>query len=211
MTTPRRAAAVLTALAAALATAPPVLAQAQGASPAPTSAASTTAKKALVARVLELQKPGIEGLANQVAMAPAMQLRQQAAMALQQSVAPERRENAAREMEADLRKYVDEVGPPVRERALRLAPATIGAILEERFTEEELRQLVALLESPVNRKFQQVGPELQRALGERLVGETRSTVEPKVRELEQSLARRLGLQPGSGAAPAPAPAPAPAR
>jgi hypothetical protein len=207
MSHPHRAAAVLLAALAAASMSWPAAAQAPAAAPAAAAPAASPAKRALVAKVLELQRPGIEGLANNVAAAPAMQLRQQAAMALQQAVAPERREAAAREIEGDLRKYMDETGPLVRERAMRLAPATIGAILEERFTEEELRQLVALLESPVNRKFQAIAPDLQRALGERLVSETRGSVEPKVRELEQSMARRLGLQPqgqGQGAAPAPA-------
>ena len=221
MTQPRRAAALMAALAAA------ALALPAGAQTAPAatgvSPANTPAKKALVARVLDLQKAGVEGLANEVVMAPARQLGQRAAAALQQAVPQERREGVAREIEADLRKYLEDVSPGVRERAQRLAPATIGPILEERFTEEELRQLVTILESPVNRKFQQVGPELQRVLGERLFAETRSSVEPKFRELEQTLARRLGLQPPGGgaaapgtAAPAPqppaaAPAPAPGR
>lgn len=171
--------------------------------PAPAAGQSSAAKKQLVARVLELQKAGIESLGANLAAAPALQMRQQAGIALQQAVAPERREAVAREIEADLRKYVEDVGPGMRERALRIAPATVGAMLEERFTEDELKQLVALLESPVNRKFQAVAPEMQRALGERLIGETRATMEPKVRELEQTIARRLGLPGGSGGASAP--------
>lgn len=166
--------------------------------------ASSAAKKQLVARVLELQKPGIESLGANLAAAPALQMRQQAGIALQQAVAPERREAVAREIEGDLRKYIEDVGPTMRDRAVRLAPATVGAMLEERFTEDELKQLVALLESPVNRKFQAVAPEMQRALGERLIGETRATMEPKVRELEQTIARRLGLPGAGGAASAPA-------
>jgi hypothetical protein len=39
------------------------------------------------------------------------------------------------------------------------------------FTEDELKQIIAILESPVNRKFQAHGPDMQRALGEKLVAE----------------------------------------
>jgi hypothetical protein len=81
--------------------------------------------------------------------------------------------------------------PVVRDRAVALAPATIGPLLEQRFSEDELRQIIAILESPVNAKFQQLAPEMQRALGERLIAETQSTVEPKVQALRQALSRRI--------------------
>jgi hypothetical protein len=38
----------------------------------------------------------------------------------------------------------------VRERALALAPGTIGVLLTERFSEDELKQIVASLESPAS-------------------------------------------------------------
>lgn len=169
------------------------LAQAQTADPA------SPAKKELVARVLELQRPAIEAMSRTLAELPARQLMQQAGAALQ-NVPAERREVVAREIEADVRKYVEEATPIVRERAVKLAPSTLGVLLEERFSEDELRQVIALLASPVNRKFQEMLPEMQRAIGEKLVAETRAAVEPKVRVLEQSVARRLGLPATAGAA-----------
>lgn len=168
----------------------------------PVLAQTAPTKQELVARVLQLQQPGIEQMARQIAQQPAMQIMQQAGAALQR-LPQERREALARDIEADVRKYVDESVPVVTQSAVRLAPSTIGALLEERFSEEELRQIIAILESPVNRKFQSMAPDMQRSMVEKLVAETRPTVEPKVRALEQSVARRLGVQPGGGAASAP--------
>ncbi len=199
------------ALAAVLATAAGgALAQAASA-PAPSSAA----KKELVARVLKLQQPGVEAMARQLTEQPALQLMQQANIGLQR-MAPERREAVARDIEADVRKYIEEATPIVRDNAVKLAPSTIGPILEEKLTEEELRQVIALLESPVNRKFQMLGPEMQRAIGEKLVASTRGDVEQKVRALEQSVAARLGVPAPGGAASGAKPAsgaakPAPAK
>jgi hypothetical protein len=190
-------AALLTAAAAAHAQAPatPSAPAAQAAPAAPTS----PAKKELVAKILQLLQPAIEGVARQLAEQPAMQLQQGAAAALQR-VPTERREALARDLEADLRKYAEETVPFARERAVKLAPTTIGPLLEERFSEDELRQVVALLESPVNKKFQQTFPEMQRALGEKLVAETSSVIEPRVRALDQTMAKRLGIGPAAGAA-----------
>ena len=67
--------------------------------------------------------------------------------------------------------------------ALKLAPQTIGAVLEEKLSEDELKQVVAMLESPVNRKYTALLGDMQRALGEKLIAETRTAVDPKVRAL----------------------------
>jgi len=80
-------------------------------------------------------------------------------------------------------------------------------LLESRFTEDELKQLVAILESPVNKKFQQMGGDMQRAIGERLVAETRDSVEPKVRALEQSVSKRFEAFAAAASAPASSPKP----
>ena len=173
--------------------------QAQTATPAP----ATAAKKELTAKVLLLLQPAVENMAQQIAQQPAMQVQQGAGQALQR-VAAERREALARDIEADLRKYVEETSPIVRERAVKLAPDTIGAMLDERFTEDELRQIAALLESPVNRKFGQMNGELQKSLGEKLVAESRGAIEPKIKALEQTVSKRLGLPAAGAAAPAPA-------
>ncbi len=180
---------------------PPAAAPASAASPAPAS----PAKKEQAARVLALMKPAVEALGLQLAQQPALQIQQRAGMALQ-GVAAERREVLGREIEADLRKYFEETGPLVRDRAVKLGPSTIGPMLEDRFSEDELRQIVAMLESPLNRRFQQIFPEMQRALAEKLVAEMRGDIETRARALEQTVGKRL-----SPAVAAPAAAPAPAK
>lgn len=164
------------------------LAQAQ----APTQPASA-AKKELIARILVLQQPGIEQTAQALVERPAAMLQQQAGLALQTRVPPEKREAVAKLVQQDLTKYVDEMGPVVRQQAVKLAPSTIGTLLESKFTEDELKQLIAIIESPVNRKYQQMGGELQAALGQALVNQTQATVQPRVKALEQSVAKHLGL------------------
>jgi len=157
------------------------------------------AKKDLVAKVLTLQQGAIEQAAQALAMQPALQLMQQAGVALQTRVAPDKREAVAKDIQADLKKYADDVGPTVRQQAVKLAPSTVGTLLEQRFTEEELTQLIAIMESPVNRKYQQMGADLQKALTDKLIAETKAGVEPKVKALEQAIVKHLGLPPAAAA------------
>lgn len=180
-------------------------AQAQGS--AASAPASSPAKKELVQRVLKLQQPGVENMARQLAEEPVAQLAPQANMALQTKVPADKREAVTKDVQADIKKYLDEAVPLVKERAARLAPAVIGPMLEERFTEDELKQLAGWLESPIVRKYQQMVPEIQRELVQKLAADVRPTVEPKARAMQQAMAKHLGVQPtpaspASGAAPA---------
>src|SRR5690242_18876852 len=96
---------------------------------------------------------------------------QQAGIALQMQVAPAKREEVAKAIQADAKGYSNDVAPMARERAVKLAPASIGPMLEERFNEDELKQIVAWLESPVVRRYQQLAPDMERVLSEKLVPE----------------------------------------
>ena len=147
----------------------------------------------LIGRILTLQQPGIEAMARGLAEQPAAVILDGMSGVLSTRVPPDKRDAIAREIQAEVRKYTEEAVPLVRERAVKLAPTTIGTMLNDKFTEDELRQLVALIESPVYGKFQSLGNEMQRALTQKLVAETRPQIEPKVKALEQAVARRLGL------------------
>ena len=116
-------------------------------------AEAVTNKKELVAKLMRLQQPAVESAAQALVEQPAKQMLQQAGLALQTRVEPDKREMVALEIQADVRRYVEDAAPLVRERALRLAPLTIGTLMHERFSESELRQLINIIESPVNRRY----------------------------------------------------------
>ena len=170
------------------------------------AAASSPAKKELVNKLLTLQRGVVEGLAEGLVQQPASQLVQQADIALQTRVPAEKREEVGKGVKADVRKFLEETTPIVKAKALQVAPSTIGAMLEEKFSEDELKQLIAILESPVNRRLNDMGLEMQRALTDKLLAESRPEVEPKIRELQSNLAKRFA--PSSSTQPASQPSPA---
>lgn len=173
---------------------------------------SSPAKKDLVARILKVQQTGIESMARGLAEQPAMELMRNASNALPARVAADKQEAVGKDIQADVQKYLAETVPLVQARAVKLAPTTIGPLLEERFSEDELKQVVSIIESPVYTKFQRMGDDMQRALIEKLIADMRPTVEPRIRALEESVGKRLGLTAsGAPAAPGPRAAAKPAR
>ena len=174
---------------------------APAAAPPAEATASSPAKKELVQRVLKLQQGGIDRLATAMTEEPAVMLAGRASEAISAQVPKERQEAVAKEVQAEIQKYLKETVPQVRKSAQALAPMTIGAILEAKLTEDELRQVVALLESTAYAKYQQLSGEMQRALQAKLVSDTRSTVEPRVQALEKALGERLKAAAAKPAAP----------
>lgn len=165
------------------------------------------AKQALVQKALQLQQSGIEGIGNALANQTAQQVMQVAGQAVGRLPA-ESRQAVGTELQADVRKFFDEISPMLRASAVKLAPSTIGTALEEKLSEDELKVLIAWLESPVNRKYALIAGESQQALGQKLVADTRTQIEPKLKLLEQTMGARLNTAGAGGAAPAAGTAPA---
>lgn len=153
--------------------------------------AQTQTKKELAAKLLQLQQSGAENVGRALAGQLAQRILQSAGNAIQR-VAPEKREAVGREIQADVKKFHDEIEPLLRERALRLAPS-LAPTIEERFTEDELKQVIAWVESPVSKKYAQLDSDLGNALAEKVIADTRSTVETKAKALEAGIGKRLGL------------------
>ena len=158
---------------------------------------------------MRLQQGDVEGFARSVVEQPAARMMRDAGLALQQQAAPQdKRESAAKAIEAEVKKYVDEAYPIVRERALKLAPSTIGAVFEARMTEDELKQLIAWLESPTAKKYQSLAGELRNNFSQKLIAEMPPLLDPKLMALDGRIRTILGVAPAAATA---GPAPPPAR
>jgi len=201
--------AALVVAATALATATASAQVATGAASAP-AAPSSPAKKALVQRILALQQSEVETFARGVVERPAAQMMRDAGLAIQQQVPLDKREATGRAIEAEVKKYVDESYPLVRERALKIAPSTIGAVLEARMSEDELRTLLAWLDSPTNKKYQQVALDVRNAFAQKLLADMPALLDPKLQALDGRIRVILGVPPANGGAPPPTPAARPA-
>lgn len=182
---------------------------ADAAAPAAAGAPASPAKKELVQRLLKLQQPGIERLATAMTEEPAVILADRASNLIAARVPKERQEALAKDIQGDVQKYLKDTVPQVRKSAQQLAPTTIGTLLESKFSEDELRQVVAILESPAYAKYQQLSGEMQQSLQSKLVADTRATVEPRVQALEKTIGDKLQAATQAASAPA-APATKPA-
>lgn len=157
-----------------------------------TGSALAQTKSELVSRLISLQQPGIENIGRTLAAQTSQRVLQSAGQALPRLPA-DKRDAAAKEVQADVGKFYDDVEPMLRKRAIELAPATLTPLYEERFNEDELRQVITWLESPVSKKLQQIDSDIGNTLAQKVVADTRGSIETRLKALETSLAKRLGM------------------
>lgn len=191
-----------------------VWATAVAAALAVTSLSAHADKKDLIQKVLTLQQSGLDDLSRGVAEQPARQLAANVRQIMAQAVPEDKRDATAKQIDVEIKKYVESATPLFRASAVKLAPTTVGPMLEEKFSEDELKQLISILESPVLKKYQAMMPEATQGLLEKVVADAKPQVTPKLQALDAAVRKILDNATGGrlsgGGAPAPAAAPAPA-
>ncbi|MEY4754081.1 MAG: hypothetical protein RJA44_1756 [Pseudomonadota bacterium] len=171
--------------------------------------AAAQSKKDLATKIYQLQKADVDNIAQGLVQYPADTILRQSAPYLQNKVAADKRESIGMEIQADVKKYMDETTPLVRERVHASAPGVMTPMLEQKFSEDELKQLAAFLESPVAKKYHQVMPEIMKSVYDKVGTEVNtSIVQPRATTLSQNVGKRLGfVAPSAASAPAAALAP----
>ncbi|MBC7701274.1 hypothetical protein [Aquabacterium sp.] len=172
--------------------------------------ASAQSKKELVQKLMVTQQPLIDNAAQNLAEQPARQLVGGAKQVLSQAVPPEKREATAKQVDVEIKKYLDGAVPLFRASANKLSASSVAPALEEKFSEDELKQLITILESPVLKKYQAALPDLiGSSFLEKVVLDVRPQLDPKLQSAQNNLRAILDTASGgklSGQAPAAAPA-----
>lgn len=164
-------------------------ADAKAASATTTSVPISPVKQEIIQRILKVWH--VEVLGQTMLQEPVAEAVNQASAMLRGRATPEKRDAAMKDITAEAKKFLDDSAPVVTGSAQTLIPTTVVPLLAERFTEDELRQILAMLESPVKRKFEALAPELQKTLGERIAADTKPTIDPKLQDLQQRIGLRL--------------------
>lgn len=163
---------------------------------AATSLSAHADKKEVIQKILSSQQGALDDMARNVAEQPARQLVGGARQIIVQGVPEDKREATAKQVDAEIKKYLDGAIPAVRASAGKLSPTVLGAIYEEKFSEDELKQLLAMLDSPILKRYQGLLPEMSNTLLEKVVEDARPQVTPKLQAAETSIRKILDTATG---------------
>lgn len=155
------------------------------------AAQAAETKKELVQKLMAVQQASLESTAKGLAETPARQLVAAAQPILAQAVPPEKREATAKALDVEIKKYLDAALPVVRTVTIKASQTIVGPMFEEKFSEDELRQLVTMLDSPVLKKYQTLLPELSKSLIDKVVEDARPQVDPKLQATQEAIRKIL--------------------
>jgi hypothetical protein len=147
------------------------------------------AKAQSIQRILQLWP--VQDIGLIILQKPVTEMVQHANSLLLGRVSAERRDAAMKDIAEDARKFMEEATPVMRASAQKFIPSIVVPLLAEKFNEDELHQLIAILESPVRNKFEAAIPGIQQALGEKIAADSAAKINPKLEEFKQQVAKRM--------------------
>ena len=180
----------LIAIAATLAAASSVHAQAAPAAATAPLPVPDAEKQKVIDRILEVFHPEIGVL--KAVQRPGLEAMQKSNIAMETArVAPERREKALKDISTDVQKYLDTTTPIATASAKKYTNASVGPILAKNFTLEELRQIDAMLESPLKARFEKLVPDMENAVGQKVQADIAPQVNQNVKAMTEAVGTKL--------------------
>lgn len=165
-------------------------------------AQTTDPKLEWATKVVALQQgPELERLVVQLADGATQEVLQNWGPKLQSSASKANLQRATDELNAELKKYFDDVSKLISSKVSTVSNDTLVPAYMERFTLDELKQLAAFFESSAVKKYQTAAPELGNLFVKQLVEATRIDVTARVRDFDTTATKIIGPTPAIKAAP----------
>ena len=152
------------------------------------------AKQALVQRVLD--KMALDAVGLQMLQTPVADMLRQSRVVVQSRVPADKQEATMKDITAEATKFIDQEAPALRTSTHAIVQSSVAPLLAQKFSEDELKQLAGILESPVLAKFESVVPELKRAVGENVAKANAAQIQPKMTELQNRVGLKLRAAAG---------------
>lgn len=153
------------------------------------------------------QGPELERLIGQLAESSSQDLVQSWGVKLRADVPKAQIEKAAENLNVELKKYNDDVSKIIKNKVNKASADSLIPVYMERFTLDELKQLVAFFESPAVKKYQAAAPELGNVFVNQLIMETRADVNARAKIFDDAATKIVGSAPKSPAPAGPSAAP----
>ncbi len=170
-------------------TAAPAAAAAPAPSPLP---APDAEKQKIIDRIMAVFHP--ENGVLQAVQRQGVEAMQQSNIALQTAHVPqERKEKTLKDISVDVQKYIDTTMPVAIASAKKNANPAVGPILAQNFTADELRQIAAMLESPLKAKFEKLLPQMENAVGQKVQVEIAPQVNQNVKTMTEAVGTKLRI------------------
>lgn len=167
----------------------------------PVNAQTADPKLEWATKAVALQQgPELERLVNQLADSAAQDVLQAWAPKLQANVSKEKMEQARESLNRELKKYFDDVYKSINSKTTKVSTDALVPAYMQRFSLEELKQLVGFFESAAVKKYQAAAPELGNVFVQQLIEATRADVVARGKQFDDAAVKIVG-NAAAGASP----------
>ena len=167
--------------------------------------AQNDSKRALATRLAQMQlKADGTTMAEQLTASAVQPIVAGWSQRLDETVPPAKQKDVRDKLDVELKKFADNTQKAVDAQVGKSAEAALVPIFMDKLSEEEMKTIIAYLESPVSAKFQALGPDAADAWAKRIIEATRSQVETSAKTFEAAANRIVGSAAGSSGSTAPA-------
>jgi uncharacterized protein len=146
-------------------------------------------KLALAKRVAA--KMPMENVGLGMLQKPVMEAVRQARAVIEGRVPAEKQKAAMEDVANEANHFLEAESPLVKASTRSVVDNSVVPLLAQRFSEDELKQLITILESPVKAKFEAMAPEIEKTLGEGVAKANQAQINPKLTELQNKIGLRL--------------------
>ena len=146
------------------------------------------------------QGPELDRLIGQLAESSSQDVVQSWGVKMRANIPDTQQEKAAESLNVELKKYNDDVTKIIKNKVNKASADSLIPVYMERFSLDELKQLVAFFESPAVKKYQVAAPALGNAFVNQLIMETRADVSARARQFDDAAVKIVGTTPKPAAA-----------
>ena len=141
------------------------------------------------------QGPELDRLIGQLAESSSQNVVQNWGAKMRANVPQAQIEKAAANLNVELKKYNDDVSRIIKDKVTKASTDSLIPAYMERFSVEELKQLVAFFESPAIKKYQAEAPAFGGIFVNQLILETRSDVAARAKQFDDVATKIVGTAP----------------
>ena len=158
-----------------------------------------------VPRAQPPQKHDSVQLAHQLVNAVAQPVIATWSQNIDQNVPADKQKDVREKLDVELKKLLDATGKTVEAQAAKTAESALVPVYMEKLSADELKTIVAYLESPASAKFQEAGGQAANAWAAQIINATESTVEGHLKKFDEAAAKIVkaatGAKPAAAAKP----------
>ncbi len=159
----------------------------------PAAAQGNDAKRALAQKISQIQQKSDSGaMAEQLTASAVQPLIAGWSQRLDETVPPARQKEIRDKLDVELKKFADTTRKSIEGQTAKAADAALVPVLMEKLSEDEMKTIIAYLESPAASKFQALGADATNAWAQKVIEATRTSVENAAKVFDASASKIIG-------------------